>query len=930
MRLRWRLLRERMAPSALGLFIFALFGCGDARHTATAAARRVKPVVPRVASARSTGAMAAPVPPVDPRRTTIRLRISGLAPGVPALAGWRAGGEGLGGEVRKGAILGPDGAGPLLVGQWSQPLALDALLPPGSAQLSYVTLIAGDSGREKGHVASKNVQFELEQLFEGRVIRSLNNVEVEGGTLTLVVPGAGSSSLVSELSTAGELAKARQKFLLGYAGDPPKQLPRQFAIVSDLGGFGNGSGYGIRVTSPDVMRTELASLLQLGATGLRTAPEFLLREGLHGRERLRARVLGPIGYPTPDKRYEPAVAGCPFEAGVDARAALKAESAIAHARAQNSEQVWLITVDEIGAVTDLAPEGKAHLATCERCRAGFVHWLKAEHHSLAELGATRWADVRPLDTWKGDLERPWLKSAGLRRRAYLTRAFLNVVSASMFTRLRDEVARYNAQPKVEATAPSVIYSYALRGCTFISNGSSLDFFEFYRHADNAIVWETSNRDARSWGWDSYLMDVQRVLGEKLGLAQGIYIKPHRGAPIQRALSAVSRGDTFIYWYTYGPDYFKGDAFSSDPRALAQAQRAAQLLGAAETWLYGAKPLQSPRVAIVKPETTSVWTLLGNTQLPVTSLENAKWVYTALQHAHVPVDPLDERFLVELDLKDYAAIYVNGSHLTKKAAAALARYVKRGGVLVTSAGGLLRDEADEPLLALDAVFGVKQRKPPELACVIDIYRAVRFQSLTSCAEIDQLQARFNAQVTPVLVGSERLEPLPGAEILARYRDGSPAMLRHAFGKGRAYLIGTFAGLEYAAPTLRDGFDMQRDFDASRRSYLLEPIADLLQVPVECSAPLVEPVLLKAGQGQGFVLTLANWAYADDGNDPETTGNFHTVVSQPVLDLKLTIHHVPITRRMHSVALGRDLEFERTADGVTLTLDRLDEGDVLLLE
>ena len=911
-----------------------LLGCGGERRTSVVRVTNTHPVARPTPSAMPSAAVANPAPappPSDPAATAIRLRITGLDPAAPALAGWRAGGEGLGGAVHSGNFLSADGAGPLLTGQWSQPLALSAVLQPGTAPLSIVTLTAGDSGRDKRHPPSKNVGFEVEQLFEGRVVRSLQSVEAEGGTLTLVIPKAGASTLVSELSTAAQLAKAREQFLLGEAGALPKELPRQFSIISDLGGFGNGAGYGIRVTSPDVMRTELSSLLQLGVTGLRMAPDFVLREGLRGSGRFRARLLGPIGYPTPDKRFEPKVAGCPFDPGIEARAERSVQSAIAQARAQNSDEAWLLTQDEIGAVTDIAPEGKSHLATCERCRQGFVSWLKTEHRSPAELGATSWADVRPLAIWNNDGQHPWLKSEGLRRRAYLTRIFLNFASASMFTHIRDTLAHYNAEPKPsDDNSPRAIYSYALRGSTFISNGSSLDFFDFYRHADNAIVWETSDRDARSWGWDSYVMDVQRVLGTKLGLAQGIYIKPHRGAAIQRALSAVSRGDTFIYWYTYGPDYFKGDAFSSEKPALLQTQRAAQLLGAAEPWLYGAKPVQAPRVAIVQPETTSAWTLLGTSGLPLTSLENAKWTYTALQHAHVPVDPLDERFLTELDLADYAAIYVNGSHLTKRAAAALSRYVKNGGTLVTSGGGLLYDEANEPLRALEPVFGVHKREPPPVDCPVDMYRAVRFQSLTKCAELDQLQASFNAQPTPVVVGKERLDPLRDSEVLARYRDGSPAMLRHGFGKGSAYLIGTFAGLDYAAPTLREGFDMRQDFDAARRSYLLEPVRKLLEDPVECSDPLVETVLLRAGQRPGFALTLANWAYAALDTNPETTGNMHTVENEPARDLRLIVHHLPVIHSVYSFALAREVAFERTADGVSLTLERLDEGDVLRLE
>src|ERR1043165_5605369 len=97
-------------------------------------------------------------------------------------------------------------------------------------------------------------------------------------------------------------------------------------------------------------------------------------------------------------------------------------------------------------------------------------------------------------------------------------------------------------PPVASPIPH-IYSFALRGNTFLMGGHSLDFFDFYRHADNAFVYETSNRDARVWQWDSYLCDVGRIVSQDQHIQFGIYIKPHRGAPIQRTLAAAARGAT---------------------------------------------------------------------------------------------------------------------------------------------------------------------------------------------------------------------------------------------------------------------------------------------------------------------------------------------------------------------------------------------------
>jgi len=924
-----------MTARGFGGAIFASFlvvACAGGRGTVqrSARARGAAGRVARPAPAPSARAEREAPLLVDQRLSAIRVRFSGLSPDEPARANWRQGGEGLGGAVRQGELHRAEGAGALSAGEWSSLLSLQDVLPPGDDRDSYFTLTAGPSKRNGRVHDSKGIGFEIEQLQDARVVRSFASADANG-TLTLFVPGLKSTGFVHQLSTVGEVADARRKQLEAYAGVGAGPLPRKYAVVSDLGGYGETPGYGVRVGDAAVVRSELGALMHLGVTGLRAAPDFLLREGLPGLPRLRARIIGPVGYPTPDKRREPDAAGCPFDPGLSARSERLVSATLTKARAERSDSVWVLTQDEIGAVTDLAAEGKMHLATCPRCRAGFVRWLREQGLTPRELDAVDWEQVRPLPIWD-PAQKPWLGSAGLQRRAYLTKQFLNVASASMFTPLRDELGRYNAAPRTaEDAGPKAIYSYALRGNTFLTNGSSLDFFEFYRHADNAVVWETSDRDARSWGWDAYLMDVQRVLGERLGIAEGIYIKPQRGAPIQRALSAAARGNSLIYWYTYGPDYWKGDAFSGDHAVLEETQRAARLLGAAEPWLYGAKLVQQPRVAIVKPETTSAWAALtADPRLAVAALENAKWVYTALQHAHVPVDPLDEYFLNALDLSAYAAIYVNGSHLTTKAAAALARYVKSGGTLVTSGGGLQRDEADGPLRSLDAVFGVKKRAAPTLACSISTFRSVRIDSLSGCPEIDRVESSLSPVPLPLVVGKESLEPLPQSEVLARYRDGSAAMLRHAFGRGTAYLLGTFAGLEYAAPVLRDGFDMRGDLDAARRRDILEPIRGLLDDPVACSDALVEPQLLKSPNGTGYALTLVNWAYAATDELPEMTGNMHHVRLEPSLGVQLLIKDPPPIARVYSAALERELPFASSAAGLSITLERLEQGDVLHLE
>ncbi|MBI3854078.1 MAG: hypothetical protein HY293_00140, partial [Planctomycetes bacterium] len=378
------------------------------------------------------------------------------------------------------------------------------------------------------------------------------------------------------------------------------------------------------------------------------------------------------GYPVPAARkgQEVADAGCPFAPGVAARTKAMIDEGLAAALKMPVEEVWWRTEDEIGSVIDRSPEGKGHFAKCERCTVAFRAWLK-------EQGVASSAEARPADLGaKGEAASPM---------TYYTAMFANYASARLFTPLRDALAKANEEKRKNPSLKQpFIYSFALRGNTFLMGGHSLDFFDFYRHADNAMVYETSNRDARIWGWDSYLCDVGRVLSPRMKTEFGVYVKPHRGGPIQRALSAASRGAKLIYWYTYGPDYVKGDSFAESEPALEATARAAAILGKAEDLLYGSAWATAPEIAVVNPRSSELWNrFTGPSPAP---FENAKWIYTALAHAHLPVDPLDEVMLATEDLSRYKVIYVRWTNLTAAAAAKLAAWVQAGGTLYTSGGG----------------------------------------------------------------------------------------------------------------------------------------------------------------------------------------------------------------------------------------------------
>jgi hypothetical protein len=616
------------------------------------------------------------------------------------------------------------------------------------------------------------------------------------------------------------------------------------------------------------------------------------------------------------KKTEPG-GGCPHAPAVEKLAQAQAARALDQLKSPY-EEVWLLTVDEIGTVFGESPEGKwKHAPACAACTAAYQDWLRKRGLTPADFGKSAWPEVRPVDP------------AGAEpMAAYHTAIFGTVATAKLFTPLREAVARANA---AKAKDPSLkqpwLYSYALRGNTFLMGGASLDFFEFYRHADNAFVYETSNRDPRIWGWDSYLCDVGRVVSADQGLRFGVYVKPHRGAPVQRMLAAASRNARMIYWYTYGPDYHKGDSFSEKPEALELVSKAARILGRSEDVLYGSSWARPAEVAIVNPTSSERWMGLGGASpAKEAAWENAKWIYSALQHAHIPVDPLDETMLATRDLSRYKVLYVNGPHLTRAAAEKVAAWVGAGGTLCTSGGGLMYDEAHRPLKALEPVLGLQPREAPRVSFKVALYGATRIESFDDRRRHLEppppgvVGAGPFAGAFPLTIGRETLKPST-AQVLARFEDGQPAVTRNAHGRGQAYVVAFFPGLEYSALVRPEAFDMSKGFLADRRSWVVAPALEKAAPVVDASAPAVEGVLLRNDATGKLAVTLANWAYR------AAPGGVEIV---PLSGLKVSIRGAEGATKARSAALDQALAVESADGALVVTLPSLAEGDVLLLE
>jgi hypothetical protein len=258
-------------------------------------------------------------------------------------------------------------------------------------------------------------------------------------------------------------------------------------------------------------------------------------------------------------------------------------------------------------------------------------------------------------------------------------------------------------------------------------------------------------------------------------------------------------------------------------------------------------------------------------------------------------------------------------------------------------GLARDEYNQPLDELKPTLGLSKRNEPTMWHATKTYGATALKHYDKETRLGEPPATEAATVKgtaalageyPLTVGREVLQPASDTETLARYGDGGAAVTRHKFGQGQAYVIGYFAGLEYIVPLMTDRYNMQRDFDAARRQFVVAPALATVKPIVDASQPTVEGVLLKHPKSGKQVVTLMNWAYGITAvREIHAAGRASEkpVASLlPVENLQITLRGAGPITRVRSVTLEQDLPVHAgAADSLIITLPKLAEGDILQL-
>ena len=221
------------------------------------------------------------------------------------------------------------------------------------------------------------------------------------------------------------------------------------------------------------------------------------------------------------------------------------------------------------------------------------------------------------------------------------------------------------------------------------------------------------------------------------------------------------------------------------------------------------------------------------------------VYRALFPASMPVDFIHIDEIAEGKATRYKMVYVPYPlMIDERAGRGLRSYVEHGGALVSEARLAWTDERGRateiiPGMGLHEVCSCREASVPQSPSgKTEMTLATAFAGLASG---DKVRGALY---------EEALEPLSDrASVVARFADGSAAMISSTFGKGKMLTIGTFLGAAY---------------ESDRDETLAKFLRGLVQwsgatIPAEVSASDVEVRMLQSGaQRLVFLFNHANEA------------------------------------------------------------------------
>jgi hypothetical protein len=275
--------------------------------------------------------------------------------------------------------------------------------------------------------------------------------------------------------------------------------------------------------------------------------------------------------------------------------------------------------------------------------------------------------------------------------------------------------------------------------------------------------------------------------------------------LKQAIAMVGSGAKGLDWFEFGPeDFFPGNCWSAigmrEPNHttftyLAEASR--MIAEVEDLLIEGSMP--PSELAILYPRSSFLWDVASGgrygpvgphgTEDPGATAMDYMAVLSGLfrsiqQVSNVQVDFIDEDSLNAADLAHFKALIVTEPDVPAEGLRAVVNWVHGGGHLMTVTGAAANDRYDKPTTVLRVVTGVQEAPRPRQMISIaagllpvangtgDLGRITAFGGISD----------WRRQSRPLLGNVTCVDS--GVHVLAKFEDGSPAILRKAAVAGSA--------------------------------------------------------------------------------------------------------------------------------------------------
>lgn len=547
----------------------------------------------------------------------------------------------------------------------------------------------------------------------------------------------------------------------------------------------------------------------------------------------------------------------------------------ADGKAHQSDPNWA-RVQHLKLIDEAGGPALAQIASDSKSQAAFRQWWNEQRLST-KLGPIN--DVRLVSERSGSDPRLYYYSQKFR-------AHLVVDFFRRATQLAHETYPPGAKTTQNLSDGAVIYA------NMYAQGN--DYFEYFKNGalDVALSedWTNAAATRQLCGWNVNLLRAATKYRHQPIHMYNIAYSSRRPIEVKlKAYSDIAHGTKLLDIYSYTPRYLGGEVgWAENPPVIEAVAELTREIGAVEHVLLDAMPVKA-QVALLYSIPGDIWA----DGFDITPGNERMLTYLLLRHAQIASDVLSDADVDEGRLQGYRVAYLNDAVLPLRSARRLESWIRAGGVAVLGVNGGTRDEFNRPSNYLSAALGLKRRNERTTGPIL--LPTGKYDGLPQDLASLHIGPNGEAFGAPLLINA--FEEDSRSEVLARFDDGQPAVVRRRVGKGSVLAFGFLPATVYLRNALRasksEGLRLQTpppllaeafrlasaatpatdptqvpaeelwgplltDYPAAVRELVAAPAVAATRQPVAADQPLVETTMLEGEHG--FVVPLANYSGA----------------------------------------------------------------------